>query len=128
MTSFLLVVVTCEWCPFSLLCFFVLLLLIVANINTWTFSFDASSKFGLRVTIAKMRLFSISLNLSKVISFSILFYEFKVFLITLDNSIKTAFSVTWSSNIDSHFFYLKDFLYTIQFHLQSYTWYFFLIL
>ena len=74
--------------------FFALLLVIVGNINIFTLSFDASSKFGLRFTIATIRLGSISLNLSKVISFSILFYEFKVSLFILDNSIKTAFSVT----------------------------------
>ena len=68
--------------------FFALLLVIDANINIFTFSFDASSKSGLRVTIATIRLGSRSLNLSKIISFSILFYEFRVFLIILDNSIK----------------------------------------
>ena len=61
--------------------FFALLLLIVANISICTFSSDASSKFELRVTIATIYLGSISLNLSKVISFPILFCEFKVFLI-----------------------------------------------
>ena len=87
--------------------FFALLLVIVGNINIFTFSFNASSKFGLRFTIATMRLRSISPNLSKVISFSILFFEFKIFLVILDNSTKTAFSVTWSSNVDLHFFILK---------------------
>ena len=74
--------------------FFALLLVIVGNVNIFTFCFDASSKFRLRFTIATIRLGSISLKVSKVISFSILFCEFKVFLIILENSIKTAFSVT----------------------------------
>ena len=84
--------------------FFALLLLIVANINICTFSCDASSKFGLRFTIAGIRLGSMS---SKVISFSICLCKFRIFLIILHNSIKTAFSVIWSINIDLHFFFLK---------------------
>ena len=47
--------------------------LIVANINICMFSFDASSKFGLHFTITIIRLGSMSLNLSKVTSFSISF-------------------------------------------------------
>ena len=82
--------------------FFALLLLNVANINICRFSSDASSKFGLRFTIATMRLGSMSLNLSEVISFSIFLCQFR-FLIILHNSIKTAFSVIWSSNVDLHF-------------------------
>ena len=97
--------------------FFALLLLIVANINICMFSIDASSKFALLVTIATIYLGSISLDLSKVISFSILFCEFKVFLIILDNSIETAFSVAISICI----FFVKDFSYATQFHLQGYT-------
>ena len=78
-------------------------------INIYTFTFDASSsKFGLPFMIATIRLGSISLNLSKVTSFSILLCQFRVFLIILHNSIKTAFSVIWSCNIDLHFFILKD--------------------
>ena len=42
--------------------FFALLLLIIANMNICTFSSDASSKFGSRVTIATISLGSISLN------------------------------------------------------------------
>ena len=74
--------------------FFVLLLLIVANINICTFSFDASSKFGLHFTIAIICLGSMSLNLGNVISFSILLCQFRIYLIILHNSIKSAFSVT----------------------------------
>ena len=72
---------------------FVLLLLIVANINICTFSSNVSSKFGLRFTIATIRLGSMSLNLRKVISFPIFLCQFRIFLIILHNSIKTAFSV-----------------------------------
>ena len=86
------------WVMFLLFAtFFALLLVIVANINISPFSFDASSKSGLRFTIAIIRLGSISLKLSKVISFSILFCEFRVFVIILDNSIKN----------DLHFFILN---------------------
>ena len=73
----------CYVCVMSLLfaTFFALLLVIDTNINIFTFSFDASSKSGLRITITTIRLGSISLNLSNVISFSILFRELGVFLI-----------------------------------------------
>ena len=83
-----------------------LLILIVANINIFTFSFDVSSKFGLRF-IATISLGSMSLNLLKLTSFSVLPYQFWVFLIISQNSIKTPFSVTWSSNVDCIFFILK---------------------
>ena len=87
--------------------FFVLLLLIVANINICAFSFDASSKFGLHFTIAIIYLGSMSLNLGNVISFSILLCQFRIYLIILYNTIKSAFSVTQSINVDFHFYILK---------------------
>ena len=74
--------------------FIALLLLVVANINICMFSFHVSSKLGLRFTTATIRLGSISLNMSKVISFLILLCQLRVFLIILKNSIKAAFSVT----------------------------------
>ena len=101
-TCFLCVSHASSVCHFFF--FFAMLLLIVANINTCTFSCDASTKFGLRFTIAKICL---SLNLSKVISFSILLYQFRIFLIVLHNSINTAFSGIWSSNADLHFLISK---------------------
>ena len=52
--------------------FFALLLLIADNRNICMVSFDASSEFGLRFTIAITCLTSMSLNLSKILSFSIL--------------------------------------------------------
>lgn len=94
--------------------FIALLLLVVANINICMFSFHVSSKLGLRFTTATIRLGSISLNMSKVISFLILLCQLRVFLIILKNSIKAAFSVTWSNSVDLHFFYLKVFLYATQ--------------
>ena len=105
-----------------------LLLLVVGNINISTFSFHVSSKFGLRFTTGTIRLWSMSLNMSKIISFSILLCQFCVFLIILKNSIKTAFSVTWSNNVDLHFFffYLKDFSHAPQFHYQRLLLMFFL--
>ena len=87
--------------------FFALLLLIVADINICTFSSDVSSKFGLRFTIAAIHFGSMSLNLSKVISFPIFLCQFRIFLIILHNSIKIAFSVIWCSNVYLHFFILK---------------------
>ena len=59
--------------------FFSLRLLSVANINNCTFSFDVSSKFGLRFTIAIIPLGSMSLNLVNV-SFPMLFVSLGVFL------------------------------------------------
>ena len=61
--------------------FFALLLVIDTNINIFTFSFNASSKSGLRITIATIRLGSISLSLSKVISFSNSFVNSGFFLL-----------------------------------------------
>ena len=87
--------------------FFALLLLIDTNINICTFSFEAISKLGSCFLISTICLGSISLNLSKVISFSILLCQCTVFLIILHNSIRAAFSETWRSNIDLHFFILK---------------------
>ena len=89
-------------------------------INICTFSFNDSSKFGLRFTIATIRLGSMSLTLSKVLSFSILLCQFRVSPIILHNNIKRAFSLTWSSNVDLYLFILKNFSYTNQFHLQGY--------
>ena len=71
--------------------FFALLLLIVTNIIICTFSSDVSSKFGLRFMIVTIRSGSISLNLSKVISFSIFLCQFRIFLIIIHSSIKAAF-------------------------------------
>ena len=76
-----------EWCSFSshrLFHYFYWLLLT----NTWTFSFDISSKFGLRFTIATNLLGSLSLNLSKAISYSILLFQFCVFKGILLNASK----------------------------------------
>ena len=96
-----------------------LFLLIVGNINTSTFSFHVRIKFGLRFTTEAIRLGSMSLNMSQIISFSILLCQLCVFLIILKNSIKKAFLVTWSKNGDLHFFfYLNDFSYALQFYYQ----------
>ena len=92
---------------FLLLCVSEAPFLIVANINICTFSFDASSKFGLHFTITIIRLGSMSLNLSKVTSFSIFLCQFRIYLIILHNSIKSVFSVISSSIVDFHFFILK---------------------
>lgn len=98
--------------------FIALLLLVVANINICMFSFHVSSKLGLRFTTATIRLGSISLNMSKVISFLILLCQLCVFLIILKNSIKAAFSVTWSNSVDLHFFILKYSCMQPKFHHQ----------
>ena len=66
-----------------------------------------------------------------VISFSICFCQFRVFLIILNNSIITVFSVTASSNVDLHFFF---FILKISCMQRSFTfrvtlnYFFFLIL
>ena len=84
---FSLVIVRSESCSFPshrLLHYFYWLSLT----NTWTFSFDISSKFGLRFTIATIFGGSISLNMSKAISFLTLLCQFCVFKGSLINASK----------------------------------------